>query len=528
MQASHLLLEEPIRLASILESSTPNPFSSMTKIIGTLGPMSRDVGTISKLLNAGMSVARFDFSWGDEAYHQETLENLKIAVKNTRKLCAVMFDTVGPELQIINKGERTIVLEADGFVTLTPDLSKGPSSEFLPINWPQLADAVKTGDTIFVGQYLFTGSETTSVWLEVAEVQNMDVKCVIKNSATLTGALFTAHVTQVPVTLPTLSESDKRIISTWGVKNGIDFLSLSFTRNAEDVRQARAHMSKLGDLYQTQIFAKIESVEGLRHFDEILKEADGIILSRGDLGIDLPPEKVFLFQKAALYRCNMAGKPAVITRVVDTMTDTPRPTRAEATDVANAVLDGADGILLGAETLRGIYPVDTVTTVQKICAEAEKVFNQAVFFKKTVKACGEPMGHLESIASSAVRAATKVRASVIVVFTTSGRAARLVAKYKPTMPVLVVVIPKLSTNHLRWSFTGAYQARQCLAVRGLFPMLADPRHPAQSSMSTNESILKVALDHGKVAGIIKPHDRVVVFQKVGDSSVVKIIELDDF
>jgi pyruvate kinase len=214
-----------------------NPFSSMTKIIGTLGPMSRDVETLSKLLNAGMSVARFDFSWGDEAYHQETLDNLKIAVKNTRKLCAVMFDTVGPELQIVNKGERTIVLEADGFVTLTPDLSKEPSSEFLPINWPHLADAVKTGDTIFVGQYLFTGSETTSVWLEVAEVQNMDVKCVIKNSATLTGALFTAHVTQVPVSLPTLSESDKKIISTWGVKNGIDFLSLSFTRNAEDVRE---------------------------------------------------------------------------------------------------------------------------------------------------------------------------------------------------------------------------------------------------------------------------------------------------
>jgi pyruvate kinase len=249
MQASHLLLEEPIRLASILESSTPNPFSSMTKIIGTLGPKSRDVETISKLLNAGMSVARFDFSWGDEEYHQGTLDNLKIAVKNTRRLCAVMFDTVGPELQIVNEWEHPIALEAGGFVTLTPDLSKEPSPTLLPINWPQMADAVKPKDTIFVGQYLFTGSESTSVWLQVVEVQNMDVKCEVKNSATLTGGLFTAHATQVPVNLPTLSEADKKTIATWGVRNSIDFLSLSFTRNADDVRQARAHMSTLGDLY---------------------------------------------------------------------------------------------------------------------------------------------------------------------------------------------------------------------------------------------------------------------------------------
>ncbi|PON32621.1 Pyruvate kinase, partial [Trema orientale] len=130
------------------------------------------------------------------------------------------------------------------------------------------------------------------------------------------------------------------------------------------------------DLNQTQIFAKIENIEGLTHFDEILQEADGIILSRGNLGIDLPPEKVFLFQKAAVYKCNMAGKPAVVTRVVDSMTENLRPTRAEATDVANAVLDGTDAIILGAETLRGLYPVETISIVGKICAEAEKVFNQ--------------------------------------------------------------------------------------------------------------------------------------------------------
>ncbi|XP_052730068.1 pyruvate kinase 1, cytosolic isoform X2 [Vigna angularis] len=495
MPSSHLLLEEPIRMVSLLEPSKPSFFPAMTKIVGTLGPKSRSVETISNCLKAGMSVARFDFSWHDPEYHQETLENLKVAIKTTKKLCAVMLDTVGAEMQVVNKSEKAISLEANGQVVLTPDAGQEASSEILPINFDGLAKAVKKGDTIFIGQYLFTGSETTSVWLEVSEVKGQDVVCIIKNSATLAGSLFTLHGSQIHIDLPTLTEKDKEVISTWGVKNKIDFLSLSYTRHAEDVRQAREFLSKLGDISQTQIFAKIENVEGLTHFDEILQEADGIILSRGNLGIDLPPEKVFLFQKSALYKCNMAGKPAVLTRVVDSMTDNLRPTRAEATDVANAVLDGSDAILLGAETLRGLYPVETISTVGRICSE--------------------------------VRAAIKVKASIIICFTSSGRAARLIAKYRPTMPVLSVVIPRLKTNQLRWSFSGAFEARQSLIVRGLFPMLADPRHPAESTSATNESILKVALDHGKALGVIKSHDRVVVCQKLGDASVVKIIELED-
>ncbi|KAJ9175374.1 hypothetical protein P3X46_013937 [Hevea brasiliensis] len=521
MHSNHLLLEEPIRMASILEPSKPTFFPAMTKIVGTLGPKSRTVEIISSCLSSGMSVARFDFSWGDAEYHQETLENLKAAIKSTKKLCAVMLDTVGPELQVVNTTEHPISLQADTSVVLTPDQGKEATSNLLPINFTGLSKAVKQGDTIFIGQYLFTGSETTSVWLEVIEVNGEDVVCLIKNSATLGGPLYTLHVSQIRIELPTLTDKDKEVISTWGVRNNIDFLSLSYTRHAEDIRHAREFLSKLGDLHQTQIFAKIENIEGLTHFDEILQEADGIILSRGNLGIDLPPEKVFLFQKAAIYKCNMAGKPAVVTRVVDSMTDNLRPTRAEATDVANAVLDGSDAILLGAETLRGLYPVETISIVGRICAEAEKVFNQDLYFKKTVKYVGEPMTHLESIASSAVRAAIKVKASVIICFTSTGRAARLISKYRPTMPVISVVIPRLKTNQLRWIFSGAFEARQSLIV------LADPRHPAESTNATNESVLKVALDHGKATGVIKPHDRVVVCQKLGDASVVKILELED-
>ncbi|MBA0725615.1 hypothetical protein Golax_022184, partial [Gossypium laxum] len=263
----------------------------MTKIVGTLGPKSRSVEIISDCLKAGMSVARFDFSWGDIEFHQETLENLKTAVKSTRKLCAIMLDTGGPELQVVNKTEHPISLEADTKVILTPDQDKPATSNLLPINYHGLSKAVKKGDTIFIGQYLFTGNETTSVWLEVDEVCSEDVVCLIKNSATLSGTLYTLHVSQIRIDMPTLTDKDKEVISIWGVQNNIDILSLSYTRHAEDIRHARSFLSKLGELNQTQIFAKIENIEGLTHFDEILQEADGIIFSRGNLGIDLPPEK---------------------------------------------------------------------------------------------------------------------------------------------------------------------------------------------------------------------------------------------
>lgn len=492
MPHSLLLLKEPFKLDSILEPAPPGPFTTLTKIVGTLGPKCRSVEMLERLLRAGMSIARFDFTWGSDAEHQETLNNLRTAIKNTRRLCAIMLDTVGPELSINNAANQAIELKQGDVVTLSPDKKEVASSKILPINYADLSYQVKPRDEIFVGQYLYTGSETTSVWLEVQDTHGSVVDCLIKNTATLTGTLFTAVPAGIRIGLPTLSEADRSTIETWGVRNQIDFVSLSYTRHANDVRTTRGFLSRLGDLKQTHVYAKIENKEGLEHFDEILREADGIILSRGNLGIDVPAEKVFVFQKAAIKKCNYAGKPVIITRVVDSMVDSPRPTRAEATDVANMVLDGADCIMLGAETYRGNYPVESVTTVRLICGEAEKVFNQAMHFKKMCKFVGEPMAHLESIASSSVKAAIKVNASVIVVFTSSGKVARLVSKYRPSMPVLVVVIPRLSTDKMRWTFTGAIQARQCLISRGLFPMLADPRHPADTSSNcTNESILKV-------------------------------------
>ncbi|THU46686.1 hypothetical protein C4D60_Mb09t07520 [Musa balbisiana] len=472
MHGGQMLLEEPVRLASVLAPSKTKFFPSLTKIVGTLGSSSRSVETIEACLTAGMSVARFDFSWLTAEYHQETLDNLKKAVSNVKKPCAVMLDTVGPELQVHNTPGEPIELKAGNHVIITPDLSRVPSAEILPINFTDLAKAVKNGDTIFIGQYLFTGSETTSVWLEVLDTAGKDINCLVKNSARLAGSIFTMHVSQVAISLPTLTSSDKQVISTWGLQNNVDLISLSYTRHAEDVRE------------------------------------------------------VFVFQKTAIQKCNMAGKPAIITRVVDSMVDNLRPTRAEATDVANAVLDGTDGISLGAETLRGLYPVETIRTVGQICAEAESVYNHSHQFKRIVQYVGEPMSHEESVASSAVRAAIKVKAAVIVVFTSSGRASRLIAKYRPPMPVLAVVFPQEGMGSVELSSFGITQARQCLAVRGVYPILA-PSRKGDASMSKEESGLKLALGYGRSVGILKPYDRAVIFEKIGDSSVVKIIEFED-
>uniref|UniRef100_A0A0E0F3P0 Pyruvate kinase n=1 Tax=Oryza meridionalis TaxID=40149 RepID=A0A0E0F3P0_9ORYZ len=525
MQGANMLLDEPVRLTSVLTPVKPKVFPSLTKIVGTLGPNSHSVEVIQECLTAGMAVARFDFSWMDATYHQETLNNLRKAAQNVNKLCPVMLDTLGPEIQVHNSTGGPIELKAGNHVTITPDISKAPSSEILPIKFGDLAKAVKKGDTLFIGQYLFTGSETTSSWLEVVETSGENVECLVTNTATLAGPMFTLHVSKAHVSLPTLSDYDKEVISTWGLHNSVDIISLSHTRSAEDVRELRSFLQS-HDLQDTQIYAKVENTEGLDHFDEILQEADGVIISRGDLGIDLPPEDVFISQKTAIKKCNLAGKPVIITRVVDSMIDNLRPTRAEATDVANAVLDGTDGILLGAETHRGPYPVDAVSTVGRICAEAESVYNQLVHFKKLVKHVGDPMPHEESVASSAVRTAMKVKAAAIVVFTFSGRAARLVAKYKPPMPVLAVVFPREGSDPTKWRSYGTTQARQCFAARGVYPLMASTEEAETGGLTREEYGIKLAQNYGRSVGMLKPFDRLIIFQKIGDSSVVKIIECD--
>ena len=279
--------------------------------------------------------------------------------------------------------------ETQGTEACSP--TKSGSSVVLPLSYAGLTTMASPGDAIVLGRYLATGAEETSVYLTVAAVDGDAISCVASNAASLGGLLTVFHtersedgLANMQNDLPVLCPEDKQMISALASEFEIDFVSLSFTRSGDDVASARDFLDAVpaGACSTTKILAKLETRQSLFNFAEIASTADGVILSRGNLGLDVLPEKMALCQKAVALACNRLGKPALMTRVVDTMVSAPRPTRAEATDVANAVLDGVDGILLGAETLRGKHPVASVSTVLAICRQAEAVFDHSRHFEQ--------------------------------------------------------------------------------------------------------------------------------------------------
>ncbi|KAG2488957.1 hypothetical protein HYH03_012576 [Edaphochlamys debaryana] len=417
-------------------------------------------------------------------YHQETLDNLRVAMRNTKRLCCTMLDTMGPEIIVLNRPDAPISLTAGQTITLTCNKTVPASATVLPISYPSwVGTGLAPGSQIFVGQYLFTGSETSSVYLTVQEVRGDEAICTCNNTCVLEGLALTVHIAHMRNEAPILADTDLAAIRQWGAANRIDYVCVSFARNAADIASVRAVLDSCG-LDQTRIMAKIENLEGLTHSPELIECSDAVLLSRGNLGICLDPEKMFLAQKKLLRACNLAGKPCVVTRVVDTMTEAPRPTRAEATDVANLVLDGADAIVLGSETFRGKYPVDTVKTVLAICKQAENCFDNQSYYRSLMDYFGcytisPNLGKREALASSAVRAAEKISAALIIVFTVTGQTARLVAKYKPASPILTVVCSDphaaKAHNNDRYSASGGG------APLGLSPSVREPAAAAAAA-----------------------------------------------
>ncbi|KAK9861213.1 hypothetical protein WJX84_011545 [Apatococcus fuscideae] len=581
---THLLKAD--NLQSILEPADPRDATfTATKVTVTIGPSCQDVETICQLLMAGASCARCDLTWGSIDFHRRSLENLNEAMRRTRKLCAIMLDTVGREL-IVERGAHldetgwpihdsnvSIAPNSKLVFTSKPDAEAGPG--VLPISYSGLPTMAEKGDTIFLGRYLVTGSEDSSVYLTVEEVTETDVVCKSANQSpvVLDGLLTIFHterspdqVDNVQNDLPILCGVDMNALTALCADYEIDFVSLSFTRTADDVVAAREYLDSIG-MTSTKLLAKLESRQALFNFQTIADASDGLIMSRGNLGLDVLPEKMALVQKAMVQNCNLMGKPLLLTRVVDTMVSSPRPTRAEATDVANAVLDGVDGILLGAETLRGKYPVATVETVLHICKQAEKVFDHNHHFEHLMQEAIEAevrkgmggearrlarevshlsmgsdttppggnsssnlmnlgatidspyMSKLESVASSAVKAADKVGASLIIVFTNTGTTANLVSKYRPPMPILTLVVPHIKSNTLSWKLEGRATARQCAIVRGLLPVLATPS-------PSGDALLQDAITMSAHNKLVGPNDHVVVVHMVHDAFIVKIVSLD--
>jgi pyruvate kinase len=348
-----------------------------------------------------MRVARFNFSHGDHAYHKETLDNLRIASENTGIGCGVLLDTKGPEIRtgMLDHGEP-VMLEMGSEITLTTDYECKGNKNLIAVSYASLAKDVAAGSKILCAD----GSITFTVLSCDVDAGTVQVRC--ENGAKL-GERKNMNLPGVNVDLPTITEKDRDDILNWGVKNKVDFIAASFVRKGSDIQHIREVLGEASS--KISIISKVENMEGLDNYDDIVRESDAVMVARGDLGMEIHLEQIFLAQKRMIKRCNEAGKPVITaTQMLESMTGAPRPTRAEATDVANAVLDGTDAVMLSGETAAGSYPVEAVSIMADICRESEAYVDNYAVFKNLMDHQSLPMNPLESLASSAVRSAHKV------------------------------------------------------------------------------------------------------------------------
>ncbi|KAJ8763162.1 hypothetical protein K2173_025547 [Erythroxylum novogranatense] len=486
-----------------------------TKIVCTLGPQSRSVDMIEKLLRAGMNVARFNFSHGTHEYHQATLDNLRIAMKNTGILCAVMLDTKGPEIRTgFLKDGKPIELKQGQEIVISTDYSLKGDENMICMSYKKLAQDVKPGSVILCSDGII------SLRVLACDKELGLVRCCCENSAVL-GEKKNVNLPGVIVDLPTLTDKDKEDIMQWGIPNDIDIIALSFVRKGSDLVEVKnllvEHAKKI------ILMSKVENQEGVLNFDEILANSDAFMVARGDLGMEIPIEKIFLAQKMMIQKSNMLGKPVVTaTQMLESMIKSRRPTRAEATDVANAVLDGTDCVMLSGETAAGAHPELAVQTMAKICVEAENFIDYRELYKRIIENAPVPMSPLESLASSAVKTANSIGAAFILVLTRGGTTAKLISKYRPSVPILSVVVPEIKTDSFEWSCSVEYPARHSLIYRGLVPVLASVSLKASHAESTDE-IIENTLQYAKQKGLCRPGDSIVVLHKMDTASVIKIL-----
>jgi len=411
-----------------------------TKIVCTLGPACWEVAQLEKLIDCGMSVARFNFSHGDHEGHQACLDRLRQAAENKKSHVAVMLDTKGPEIRsgFFADGAKKICLTKGESIVLTTDYSFKGTNAKLACSYPALCTSVTVGQSILVAD----GSLVLTV-LSIDEPAG-EITCRIENNASI-GERKNMNLPGVVVDLPTLTEKDINDIANWGCKNKVDFIAASFVRKESDVHKIREVLNANGG-DATKIICKIENLEGLENYDGILAATDAIMVARGDLGMEIPPEKVFLAQKMMIREANVAGKPVITaTQMLESMITNPRPTRAECSDVANAVLDGTDCVMLSGETANGEHFEAAVTIMAKTCCEAESAVNFDSLYQAVRNTTIKKYGHLstsESIASSAVKTAIDVGAKAILVCSESGNTARQIAKFRPGMKVIVLTTKK--------------------------------------------------------------------------------------
>ena len=397
-----------------------------TKIICTLGPASDDKETMRKLVQGGMDIARFNFSHGTHEEQKARMDQLKAIREQEKKPVAILLDTKGPEIRTgLLKDGKKVTLTAGQKFTLSVEEKVGDASG-VSITYPGLVEDVYVGKKILIDDGL--------IELTVSSKTDKEIICIVDNGGEL-GERKGVNVPGVPVRLPAITEKDKEDIK-FGVEQHIDFIAASFVRNAECILEIRAWLKECGAPY-IPIIAKIENGEGIENIEEIIRCADGIMVARGDLGVEIPAEEVPYLQKMIIQKCNEFYKPVITaTQMLDSMIRNPRPTRAEVTDVANAVYDGTDAVMLSGETASGKYPVDALDMMVHIVENTEQHLDYEAILEKGREQ--QKKGISPAIGYASVAAAVNLNAKCIVTPTVSGATARVMSKFRPKADIIGV------------------------------------------------------------------------------------------
>lgn len=390
-----------------------------TKIVCTMGPNTDNREIMRELALNGMDVARFNFSHGDHAEHKHRLEILESVREELGIPIASLLDTKGPEIRTgkLKDGKKVTLKEGDLYTLTTEEIVGDETRGY--INYAGLAEDVKPGDRILIDDGL--------IELHVREVNGTDIVCRIENGGEL-GEKKGVNVPGVRVKLPALTDKDKEDIR-FGVDAGFDFVAASFVRNADAIREIREILDEKGSAMQ--IIAKIENEEGIENIDSIIEASDGIMVARGDMGVEIPAEKVPHIQKMIIRKCNLACKVVITaTQMLDSMIRNPRPTRAEVSDVANAVYEGTDAVMLSGETAMGSYPIEAVRMMSQIAEESEKYLDYMFYQRRKVSA--ENLRNISNtVCYSSVATASDLEAPVIVAPSVSGFTTRMLSKWRP-------------------------------------------------------------------------------------------------
>ena len=468
-----------------------------SKIVCTIGPASESLENTKKLILAGMNVARLNFSHGDFEEHGARITTIRQACKELNKTVAILLDTKGPEIRTGKLAVEPIELVQDEYLTLTTEEILGDQNR-ISITYSDLPKDVQVGSTILIDDGL--------IGLTVVDVQGTEIKTRIVNAGTIKSKKG-VNVPGVHISLPGITEKDTNDI-LFGIEQDIDFIAASFVRKASDVLEIRALLEK-HNAGHIQIISKIENQQGVDNLDEILAVSDGLMVARGDLGVEIPAEDVPLAQKLMIQKCNIAGKPVITaTQMLDSMQRNPRPTRAEASDVANAIFDGTDAIMLSGETAAGKYPVESVQTMSRIAEKAESALNHREIFMK--QQIAQETTVTEAISQSVAISALDLNAKAIISSTVTGHTARVVSKYRPKSPIIAVT-------------TQERTMRQLALVWGVTPV-----HGLEAS-STDE-LLETAVKGGIDSGLVTGGDLVVITAGIplgrsGSTNLVKVTQI---